>query len=43
LLEQFDESYTPVIDSYAKLIENKEGSKIMKYNRESLYIEETFW
>jgi len=42
LLKQF-ESYNKAKDGYRKLIENKEGSKIIKYNRENWNMEYTFW
>jgi len=39
LLNQFekDANYGKVKDGYTKLIENKEGIKIIKYNRATLY------
>jgi len=39
LLKQFEkhEKYSIAKDRYTKLIEDKEGSKIIKYNRESCY------
>jgi len=34
-LVEEDKSCIKVIDGYSELIENKEGSKIIKYNREN--------
>jgi len=45
LLKQFEKDgyYSTAKDIYTKLIEDKEGIKIIKYNRENLYTAWTFW